>query len=60
MYQVKADGKVYEPDVSVKTPFATVRHFRRVVVARMLEQYFSAEVETALLPAGEPWILLER
>ena len=27
VYQVKADGKVYEPDLSVKTPFATVCHF---------------------------------
>ncbi len=27
MYQIKADGKVYEPDPSVKTPFATVCQF---------------------------------
>lgn len=27
MYQVKADGGVYDPDLSVKTPFATVCHF---------------------------------
>ena len=27
MYQIKADGKVYEPDLSVKTPFATICQF---------------------------------
>jgi acetolactate decarboxylase len=27
IYQVKADGKVYEPDLSTRTPFATVCHF---------------------------------
>ena len=27
MYQIKADGKVYEPDPSVKTPFATICQF---------------------------------
>jgi len=27
LYQIKADGKVYEPDLSVKTPFATVCQF---------------------------------
>ena len=27
IYQVKADGKVYEPDLSLKTPFATVCQF---------------------------------
>ena len=27
VYQVKADGKVYEPDLSVNTPFATVCQF---------------------------------
>jgi len=28
MYQIKADGKVYQPDSSVKTPFAAVCYFR--------------------------------
>jgi len=27
MYQIKADGKVYEPNLSVKTPFATICQF---------------------------------
>ena len=27
LYQVRADGKVYHPDLSVKTPFATVCNF---------------------------------
>jgi len=27
MYQVKADGKIYHPDISIKTPFATVCYF---------------------------------
>ena len=27
MYQIKSDGKVYRPDPSVKTPFATTCHF---------------------------------
>ena len=27
MYQIKADGKVYEPDLSTKTPFAAVCQF---------------------------------
>ena len=26
-YQVKADGKVYRPDMALKTPFAAVSHF---------------------------------
>ena len=28
VYQVKADGKVYKPDLSLKTPFATVCQFK--------------------------------
>lgn len=48
IYQVKADGKVYEPPAATLTPFATVCRFRPDATARISRPMAQKEVEALL------------
>ncbi len=53
VYQVKADGKVYRPDLAMHTPFATVCQFKTDTRILLPEGTTFADVE-ALLDAAAP------
>lgn len=53
-YQIKADGKVYQPELEIKTPFAVVTNFKEDITFKTEEAVTDLKVLGKLLDAKLP------